>query len=159
MSPPQPFYTIILNKVAYTDPRVIYSAQRWPIGTLRWPIVTYTPPFPSTNLPWLVLRSDFWISWNSIQFWAGGETIHFYGEANIFCLTFLNTYYSNSITLLPEWFQPFENIDFISVGGELQHIRRGWGGDKNSENMLVFSINSNSHFSFFYFPNTPMAGA
>ena len=91
--------------------------------------------------------------------WDRGETIHFSGEANIFCLNFLDTYYSNSITLLPECFQPFENIDFISVEGELQHFRRGWGGDKNSENMLVFRVNSNSNFSFFYFPNTPMAGA
>ena len=110
------------------------------------------------------LRRDVYITfaWYGLrvrQFWAGGETIHFSGKANIFCLNFSNTNYSNSITLSPEWFQPFENIDFISVEGELQHIRRGWGGDKNSENMLVFRINSNSHFPFFYFPNTPMAGA
>ena len=63
------------------------------------------------------------------------------------------------MTLFPEWFQPFENIDFISVKVELQQIWSGFGGDKNSENMLVFRINLNSNFFFFYSSNTPEAGA
>ena len=49
--------------------------------------------------------------------------------------------------MFPEWFQPFEYIDFVSVEGKLQQIWRGSGGDKNSENMLVFRININSNFS------------
>ena len=44
------------------------------------------------------------------------------------------------MTLFPEWFQPFENIDFISVKVELQQIWSGFGGDKNLENMLVFKL-------------------
>ena len=60
------------------------------------------------------------------------------------------------MTLFPEWFQPFENIDFISVKVELQQIWSGFGGDKNSENMLVFKLNSNFLIFCFYPPNTPM---
>ena len=63
------------------------------------------------------------------------------------------------MTLFPEWFQPFENIDFISVKVELQQIWSGFGGDKNSENMLVFKLNSNIGIFCFYSPNTPMDGA
>ena len=61
--------------------------------------------------------------------------------------------------MFPEWFQPFEYIDFVSVEGKLQQIWRGSGGDKNSENMLVFRINLNNNFFFFYSSNTPEAGA
>jgi len=61
--------------------------------------------------------------------------------------------------MFPEWFQPFEYIDFVNVEGKLQQIWRGSGGDKNSENMLVFRINLNSNFFFFYSSNTPKAGA
>ena len=50
------------------------------------------------------------------------------------------------MTLFPEWFQPFENIDFISVKVELQQIWSGFGGDKNSENMLVFKLDSTTDF-------------
>ena len=57
--------------------------------------------------------------------------------------------------MFPEWFQPFEYIDFVSVEGKLQQIWRGSGGDKNSENMLVFRIYINSNFFFFYSSNTP----
>ena len=60
------------------------------------------------------------------------------------------------MTLFPKWFQPFENIDFISVKVELQQIWSGFGGDKNSENMLVFKLNSNFGIFCFYSPNTPM---
>ena len=60
------------------------------------------------------------------------------------------------MTLFPEWFQPFESIDFISVKVELQQIWSGFGGDKNSENMLVFKLNSNFGIFCFYSPNTPM---
>ena len=60
------------------------------------------------------------------------------------------------MTLFPEWFQPFENIDFISVKVELQQIWSGFGGDKNSENMLVFKLNSNFGIICFYSSNTPM---
>ena len=63
------------------------------------------------------------------------------------------------MTLFPEWFQPFENIDFISVKVELQQIWSGFGGDKNSENMLVFKLNSNIEIFCFYSPNTSMDGA
>ena len=47
------------------------------------------------------------------------------------------------MTIFPEWFKPFESNDFISVKVELQQIGSGFGGDKNSENMLVFKLNSN----------------
>ena len=63
------------------------------------------------------------------------------------------------MTIFPEWFKPFESNDFISVKVELQQIGSGFGGDKNSENMLVFKLNSNIGIFSFYSPNTPMDGA
>ena len=57
------------------------------------------------------------------------------------------------MTLFPEWFQPFENIDFNSVKVELQQIWSGFGGDKNSENMLVFKLNSNELWNFLLLPS------
>jgi len=63
------------------------------------------------------------------------------------------------MTLFSEWFQPFESNDFISVKVELQQIASGFGGDKNSENMLVFKLNSNFGIFCFNSPNIPMDGA
>ena len=44
------------------------------------------------------------------------------------------------MTLFPEWFQPFENIDFISVKVELQQIWSGFGGDKKFRKHARFQI-------------------
>ena len=60
--------------------------------------------------------------------------------------------------MFPEWFQPFEYIDFVSVEGKLQQIWRGSGGDKNSENMLVFRINIDSNLSSSILQKHPRLG-
>ena len=60
--------------------------------------------------------------------------------------------------MFPEWYQPFKYINFVSVEGKLQQIWRGSGGDKNSENMLVFRIDINSNFSSSILQTHPRLG-
>ena len=118
MSPPKPFYTLYYWKSLLSHLNTIIITQKWS-KTLRHMSTSVTWHVAAHGNTWYKdTVSNFGLLLR--QFWALGKTIRFPGKANIFHENFQNTFYSKSMTLLPEWFQPFKSIDLISVKVELQ---------------------------------------